>query len=109
MIMSVERKQIGWQLVPIYAPPPGSIVTQAFILCCACSKPVSTTSGPRQNAYCMECDIAQQAARWRWAKPILSGDDDAVTNRRTMVVAAALMLNQSTESVIDKDILDFKP
>jgi hypothetical protein len=53
--MNEERKQLGWQLVPIYEPAPGSIVTQAFITCCVCGKAVSTTGGPRQNAYCMTC------------------------------------------------------
>lgn len=56
-----ERKQIGWQLVPIYEPKKGSIVTQAFIICCVCQKAVSTNSGPRQNAYCMDC-VKDEAA-----------------------------------------------
>jgi len=53
--MTDEREQIGWQLVPIYKAPKGSIVTQAFIICCVCRKAVSTVSGPRENAYCMDC------------------------------------------------------
>lgn len=50
-----QRKQLGWQLVPIFEPPKGSIVTQAFITCCVCGKAVSPNGGPRQNAYCMGC------------------------------------------------------
>lgn len=50
-----ERKQIGWQLVPIYEHEKGSIVTQAFILCSVCKKAISTVDGPLSNAYCMDC------------------------------------------------------
>lgn len=53
--MADERKQIGWQLVPIYEAPKGSIVTQAFIICAGCGALVSGTGGPRSNAYCMKC------------------------------------------------------
>lgn len=53
--MITDLKQIGWQLIPLYQSIPGSIVTQAFILCCNCKSAISTTGGPRLYAYCMDC------------------------------------------------------
>lgn len=50
-----ERKQIGWQLRPIYETKRGMITTQAFILCCQCGGAISGTGGPMHDAYCMKC------------------------------------------------------
>ena len=40
---------------PMYAPPKGSIVTQAFILCKYCNGAISPNSGPRSDAVCIPC------------------------------------------------------
>ena len=40
---------------PIRRPAPGSIVTQAFILCSDCGGAISATGGPRREAYCLAC------------------------------------------------------
>lgn len=40
---------------PIRRPPKGSIVTQAFILCTDCGKPISPVGGPRREALCVAC------------------------------------------------------
>lgn len=58
--MTQERKQLGWQLVPIFEPVPGSIQTQAFIHCCLCGKAIAGTGGPRVNAYCLDCIKEEQ-------------------------------------------------
>lgn len=55
-------EQIGWEIVPLRKPVPGSIVTQAFILCCSCGGAVSTTSGPRTYAMCMKCWPPKEAS-----------------------------------------------
>lgn len=41
------------------------------------------------------------AERWHWAKPILSGDDDATANQRALILATALMTNIPIEVAID--------
>ena len=71
-----ERKQIGWQLVPIYEAQKGSIVTQAFILCCSCGKAVSANMGPRENAFCMDCvkDEGEANAEGRNQQAMRYGD-----------------------------------
>lgn len=48
-------EQIGWEVVPLRRPVPGSIVTQAFIRCMSCGGAVSTTGGPRTYAMCLKC------------------------------------------------------
>lgn len=50
-----ERKILGYTLEPIYETPPGSITTQAFILCSSCGGAVSSHGGPRINAVCLKC------------------------------------------------------
>ncbi len=40
---------------PIYEPLPGSIVTQAFILCSRCGAAFSSVSGPGSDAVCLAC------------------------------------------------------
>lgn len=40
---------------PLYAAPPGSIVTQAFILCKECGGAISPCMGPQYNTVCLTC------------------------------------------------------
>lgn len=44
--------------------------------------------------------LARDAVMWQWAKPILSGDDEALANSRTMALAAGLMRGESVETII---------
>lgn len=58
--MTEERKQIGWcereeGYYKIYEPVPGSIVTQAFILCKYCGGAIYHCMGPRYDAVCLTC------------------------------------------------------
>jgi hypothetical protein len=46
---------IGYTLEPIYAPRPGFVTTQAFVLCSSCGGAVSSTGGPRYNSLCLRC------------------------------------------------------
>lgn len=47
-------KIVGY--VPVYAPPSGSIVTQAFILCTLCKRAISTNGGPGpRSVLCPSC------------------------------------------------------
>ena len=48
-----EREILGF--VPIYRPAPGTIVTQAFILCSKCGGYIAANNGPKQNALCIKC------------------------------------------------------
>jgi len=55
-----EREHIGYiereeGFYPLYAPPKGSIVTQAFILCKYCDGSIYHCSGPRYDAVCLTC------------------------------------------------------
>jgi len=50
-----DREPIGYTLEPIYEPRRGTLVTQAFVLCCSCGGAVSSTGGPRYNAVCLKC------------------------------------------------------
>jgi len=55
-----ERKHIGYiereeGYYNLYAPPKGSIVTQAFILCKYCNGAIYHCSGPRYDAVCFTC------------------------------------------------------
>lgn len=52
-----------WLLSRPQPRAPGAIVTQAFVLCAACLKPLAATGGPR-DALCDACVEAacQQAA-----------------------------------------------
>lgn len=40
---------------PLYAPPRGSIVTHAFILCRYCNVSIYHCMGPRYDAVCLMC------------------------------------------------------
>jgi hypothetical protein len=55
-----ERKLIGYTereegFYPLYAPPKGSIVTQAFIHCRYCHCAIYHCMGPRSDAVCLIC------------------------------------------------------
>lgn len=55
-----ERELIGYTereegFYPLYAPPKGSVVTQAFILCKYCNGAISPNMGPRYDAVCLTC------------------------------------------------------
>ncbi len=55
-----ERELIGYTeheagFVPLYSPPKGYIVTQAFILCKYCHCAISPCMGPRFDAVCLIC------------------------------------------------------
>lgn len=50
-----DREPIGYELTPIFAPRPGSIVTQAFRLCSSCRSVISSTGGPGYNSVCLRC------------------------------------------------------
>jgi len=55
-----ERKHIGWTereegFYRLYAPPKGSIVTQAFIHCKYCGGSIYHCMGPRYDAVCLTC------------------------------------------------------
>jgi hypothetical protein len=55
-----ERKHIGWTereegYYKLYAPPKGSIVTHAFILCRYCGGAIYHCMGPRYDAVCLTC------------------------------------------------------
>ena len=48
--------------IPLYAPPRGSIVTQAFIHCRYCHCAIYHCMGPRSDAVCLIChDIETEA------------------------------------------------
>lgn len=58
--MNEERKHIGYiereeGFYKLYAPPKGSIVTQAFILCKYCNGVISSVMGPKLDAVCFTC------------------------------------------------------
>jgi hypothetical protein len=55
-----EREHIGYieheaGFEPLYAPPRGSIVTHAFILCKYCNCAIYHCMGPRYDAVCLMC------------------------------------------------------
>lgn len=55
-----QRKIIGYTereegFYPMYAPPRGSIVTHAFILCKYCGGSVYHCMGPKYDAVCVTC------------------------------------------------------
>ena len=55
-----ERELIGYTereegFKPLYAPPRGSIVTQAFIHCKYCRSAIYHCMGPQYNAVCLDC------------------------------------------------------
>ena len=52
LIGYTEREE-GFE--PLYAPPRGSIVTQAFIHCRYCSGSIYHCMGPRSDAVCLIC------------------------------------------------------
>ena len=58
--MTENRQQIGWVerdegFYKLYAPPKGSIVTQAFILCKYCNGAIYHSMGPKHDAVCFDC------------------------------------------------------
>ena len=55
-----DRELIGYTehetgFEPLYAPPRGSIVTQAFIHCKYCMASIYHCMGPRRDAVCLTC------------------------------------------------------
>ena len=55
-----DRELIGYTehetgFEPLYAPPRGSIVTQAFIHCRYCRVSIYHCMGPRSDAVCLIC------------------------------------------------------
>ena len=55
-----DRELIGYTehetgFEPLYAPPRGSIVTQAFIHCRYCRVSIYHCMGPRPDAVCLIC------------------------------------------------------
>jgi hypothetical protein len=50
-----DREPIGYTLEPIYATKPGTVVTQAFIMCSSCDGAISSNGGPRYNSVCLKC------------------------------------------------------
>lgn len=55
-----DRELIGYTeheagFEPLYAPPRGSIVTQAFIHCRYCRVSIYHCMGPQRNAVCLIC------------------------------------------------------
>jgi len=55
-----EQQLIGYTesfagFLPLYAPPKGSVVTHAFILCRYCRGAISPCMGPRSDAVCLTC------------------------------------------------------
>ena len=54
-IEAEERDPIGYTLDPIYAARPGSVVTQAFIMCSTCGDAISSNGGPRYHSVCLKC------------------------------------------------------
>ena len=58
--MTEDRKHIGYiereeGFYKLYAPPRGSIVTRAFILCKYCNGAISSVAGPKLDAVCFTC------------------------------------------------------
>ena len=56
----IDRKHIGWiereeGFYRLYEPLPGTIVTQAFILCKYCNGVIANIMGPKYDAVCFEC------------------------------------------------------
>ena len=56
----VDRKQIGWcereeGFYKIFEPAPGSIVTQALILCKYYNGAIYHCMGPKYDAVCFDC------------------------------------------------------
>ena len=45
--------------------------------------------------------LAADAARFNWALPILSGDDDNIANHRALALGLKLMQGMSTTDAID--------
>jgi hypothetical protein len=55
-----------------------------------------------RDAALREADaLRADAERWQWAKDILSGDDEAVTNAKTLYLGAGLMRGETIEQIID--------
>jgi hypothetical protein len=56
----MDKELIGYterdeEFEPLYAPPRGSIVTQAFIHCRYCRGSIYHCMGPRSDAVCLMC------------------------------------------------------
>lgn len=56
------RKIIGF--VPVREPQPGTIVTQAFIVCAWCGKTISTVGGPHRETLCSDCTMGAVTMMW---------------------------------------------
>ena len=52
---------------------------------------------------------AKDAARYRWAKPILNGDDDPVTDVRVTALADGLLSGKGIDEIIDAAIAASQP
>jgi hypothetical protein len=50
-----DREPIGYTLEPIYSVRKGFVATAAFILCNSCGGAISSHSGPKYNAICLNC------------------------------------------------------
>jgi len=57
--ISMYREVLGYssgdKKQPIYAPMSGALITQAFIRCSQCGDTISSTMGPRRDAWCIPC------------------------------------------------------
>jgi hypothetical protein len=61
-----EQELIGYTeheagFEPLYAPPRGNIVTQAFIHCKYCMASIYHCMGPRSDAVCLICHDIEKA------------------------------------------------
>lgn len=59
----MNQEILGYDLQgqPIHKTPKGAIVTQAFILCSMCRKPISNVGGPRHGSECLDCHPIRRA------------------------------------------------
>lgn len=68
--MTTARGIIGYTereegFYPMYEPKPGSIVTQAFIMCRYCGGIIYHCMGPRVDAVCVDCYELEPELRGR--------------------------------------------
>ena len=52
----------------------------------------------------LRAEIAEARKKWEWVTPILSGDDDPLTNSRTLELAAGLMRNETLDTIVSNAI-----
>src|ERR1700746_1308652 len=50
-------------------------------------------------------DAIVKARRWEWAKPILAGAEDLITESRMRVLARGLALGEDIEVIIDRSLI----